>query len=70
MPYAQKPVGLLVIGQLFGEQVNKKLLYRESDLLDVGLVMQKARKQGGTALQLTVGFYINTPKMDLSINKC
>ena len=33
-----------------GEQVNKKLLYRESDLLNVGLVVQKARKLGGTAL--------------------
>ena len=33
-----------------GEQVNKKLLYRESDWLDVGLVVQKARKQSGTAL--------------------
>ena len=51
MPYAQKPVGLLVIGQLFGEQVNKKLLYRASDLLDVGMVVQNARKQGTVLLQ-------------------
>ena len=29
-----------------GEQVNQKLLYRESDWWDVGLVVQKARKQG------------------------
>ena len=27
-------------------QVNQKLLYRESDWWDVGLVVQKARKQG------------------------
>ena len=32
-------------------QVNKKLLYQESDLLDVGLVVQKARKQGRVLLQ-------------------
>ena len=39
-------------------QVNQKLLYRESDWWDVGLVVQKARKQGtvwfGRILQLTV----------------
>ena len=29
-----------------GEQVNQKLLCRESDWWDVGLVVQKARKQG------------------------
>ena len=29
-----------------GEQVNQKLLYRESDRWDAGLVVQKARKQG------------------------
>ena len=29
-------------------QVNKKLLYHESDLLDVGLVVQRARKQDST----------------------
>ena len=29
-----------------GEQVNQKLLYRESDWWYVGLVVQKARKQG------------------------
>ena len=29
-----------------GEQVNQKLLYRESDWWDVGLGVQKARKQG------------------------
>ena len=29
----------------------KKLLYRESDLLDVGMVVQKARKQGTVLLQ-------------------
>ena len=28
------------------KQVNQKLLYRESDWWDVGLVGQKARKQG------------------------
>ena len=27
-------------------QVNQKFLYRESDWWDVGLVVQKARKQG------------------------
>ena len=32
-----------------GEQVIKNF-YRESDLLDVGLVVDKARKQGGMAL--------------------
>ena len=41
-----------------GEQVNKKLLYRESDLLDVGMVVQKARKQGTVLLQWGfIGFY-------------
>ena len=29
-----------------GEKVNQKLLYRESDWWYVGLVVQKARKQG------------------------
>ena len=33
--------------KLINTQVNKKLLYQESDLLDVGLVVQKARTQGG-----------------------
>ena len=37
-----------------GKLVNQKLLYRESDLLDVGLVVQKARKQG--VQSVTVGF--------------
>ena len=32
-----------------GEQVIKNF-YRESDLLDVGLVVDKARKQGGMSL--------------------
>ena len=40
------------------EQVYKKLLYRESDLLDVGMVVQKARKQGTVLLQWGfIGFY-------------
>ena len=34
----------------FNETVNQKLLYRESDWWDVGLVVQKARKLG------TVGY--------------
>ena len=29
-----------------GEQINQKLLYRESDRWDVGSVVQKARQQG------------------------
>ena len=45
-------------GKKLGEQVNKKLLYRESDLLDVGMVVQKARKQGTVLLQWSfIGFY-------------
>ena len=33
------------------EQENQKLLYRESYLLDVGLVVQRARRQGTVLLQ-------------------
>ena len=39
--YSQDVVYVIVI-----VQVNQKLLYRESDWWDVGLVAQKARKQG------------------------
>ena len=39
---------------------NKKLLNRGSDLLDVGLVVQNARKQGTVLLQWgLIGFYNN-----------
>ena len=39
-------------------QVNKKLLYREGDFLDVGMVVQGARKQGTLLLQWGfIGFY-------------
>ena len=44
--------------KILGEQVNIKLLYQESDLFDVGMVMQKARKQGTVLLQWgLIGFY-------------
>ena len=51
-------------------QVNQKLLYRESDWWYVGLVVQKARKQGkvrfGRILQLTV----QNLQMKMPICKC
>ena len=40
------------------KQVNKKLLYWEGDLLDVGMVVQKAGKQGTVLLRWGfIGFY-------------
>ena len=46
----------------------KKHLYRKTDLLDVGLVVQKARKQGYTApLQWgLIGFYYNKQSENIS----
>ena len=38
-----------------GEQVNQKLLYRESDWWDVGSVVQKARKQGTVYVKVRFG---------------
>ena len=52
---------LSILEQKLGERVNKKLhRSRESDLLDVGLVVQKAKKQDTVLL---VGFYwkLNSP---------
>ena len=43
-----KNTNLVVFGNL---QKKSKLLYHESNLLDVGLVLQKARKQGTVLLQ-------------------
>ena len=38
-----------------GEQVNQKLLYRESDWWDVRLVVHKARKQGIQYIKVRFG---------------
>ena len=43
-PYTNRLAKVQLILQY--KQVNQKLLYRESDWWDVGLVVQKARKQG------------------------
>ena len=44
--WANIVINLARIAFLLYLQVNQKLLYRESDWWDVGLVVQKARKQG------------------------
>ena len=44
-PDLNQSLSILLGGEIkLGKQVNKKLLYRDSDLLDVGLVVQKAKK--------------------------